>query len=86
MKEIITSKHKFWRALGVRLNDSLLEKECKCDPYFNNSKKIIKSLPGNIDIEETIKHFQDDNELYCDCDVCFYILSDNNLKLKNSGY
>jgi hypothetical protein len=56
-KFVLIPEHNFWRALGIRLNDSLLQANKRCSGDLRFTKKILKSLPG-IDVEKTLTSFQ----------------------------
>ena len=84
-KIVLTKDHKFWRALGIRLNDSLLQANKRCSGDLRFTKKILKSLPG-IDVEKTLTSFQKLGG-NCDCHVLHSIVGTDVMKTAApSGY
>jgi hypothetical protein len=69
---ILTRDHNYWRALGIRLNDLLIQPNGGCNGELRFTKKILKSLPG-IDVEETLSSFQEIGG-NCDCHVLHSIV------------
>jgi hypothetical protein len=84
-KVVLTPDHNFWRALGIRLNDSLLHPNERCYGDLRFTKKILKSLPG-IDVEETMSSFKKIGG-NCDCHVLHSIVGINVMETAvRSGY
>jgi hypothetical protein len=71
-KIVLTSGHNYWRALGIRLNDSLLQPNEGCYGDMRFTERILKSLPG-IDAEGTLNLFQELGG-HCDCHVLVSIV------------
>ena len=65
-------KHKFWRALYVRLNEKLVR--YGCDHSLDKTEQILLSLPG-VDVGGTLDYFLEMGG-YCDCEVYFNVFSD----------
>jgi len=84
-KIIITPEHNYWQALGVRLNDLLVQSERGCRGDLRFTRKILKSLPG-IDVEETLNLFEK-YEVCCDCHLFHNVIgSDVVNNARRSGY
>ena len=84
-KFVLTPEHNFWRALGIRLNDSLLQANKRCYGDLRFTKRILKSLPG-IDAEKTLTSFQEMGG-NCDCHVLHTIVGTDVMKTAApSGY
>jgi hypothetical protein len=84
-KTVITPEHKYWHALGVRINDLLIESEMGCRGDLRFTKKILKFLPG-IDVEETLNLFKK-LEACCDCHLFHNLIgSDVVNTARRSGY
>ena len=71
-KEIVDNKHKYWRALYVRLNDGLVKRGC--NHTFDLTEQILFSLP-DVDVGGTLEFLMDHGG-YCDCEVYMNVFSD----------
>ena len=84
-KIVLKPNHRYWRALGIRLNDLLIRSEMGCRGDLRFTRSILKSLPG-IDVEETIKMFRE-FEVCCDCHLFHNVIESNIMKTAvRSGY
>lgn len=82
---VISPDHKYWRALGVRLNDLLVQSKSGCHGDLRFTKKILKSLPS-IDVEETLSLFQKLG-VCCDCHLFHNVIGSEVIKTAmRSGY
>ncbi len=54
-KQIADHKHRFWRAVYVRLNEGLVNKG-DCDHSFDTVEQILFSLPG-VDVGGTLDFY-----------------------------
>ncbi len=81
-KQIVDQKHRYWKAIYVRLNEGLLNKG-ECDHSFDTVEQILFSLPG-VDVGGTLDFYMS-NGGNCDCEVLFNVYSDAP-KRKRSGY
>ena len=71
-KVVLTPSHNYWRALGIRLNDLLIQANGGCTGELRFTKQILKSLPG-IDVEKTLTFLQKMGG-NCDCHVLHSIV------------
>ena len=80
---VLTPDHNYWRALGLRLNQSLIQYRCAGD--LRLTKYILKTLPY-IDVDNTLISFKEMGG-NCDCHVLFSIVGIEVIKnAAPSGY
>jgi hypothetical protein len=84
-KTVLKPNHRYWRALGIRLNDLLIRSEMGCRSDLRFTISILKSLPG-IDVEKTIEMFRE-FEVCCDCHLFHNVIGSNIMNTAvRSGY
>ena len=77
LEVVDNNKHRYWRAVFVRLHDKLVK--YGCDHSLNKTEQILMSLPG-VDVGGTLDFFMKHGG-YCDCEV-FYNVFANEPDLK----
>ena len=88
MTEILNPNHKQWPTFRLKLKEVLTtyvndKPHSKCQGDFNQTIKILKSMPG-IDTDETILLYKE-YQAYCDCSVLINLARNFNNKGRDHG-